>query len=73
MIVEIFLVVDPTPEFPEEAVHGRCPLFSLVAQGYDEEPVREFLKGAALVALSNYSVVPDTIEFRVSSKTKETP
>jgi len=70
MIVEIFLVVDPEPEFPEEAVRGRCPLFSLEASGYDEVPVREFLKGAALTALSNYETVPDTIEFRVSSKVK---
>ncbi len=71
VIVEIFLVVDPSPQFPDEAVRGRCPFFSLEASGYDEATVREFLKGSALVALSNYKTVPDVIKFRVSSKVKE--
>ncbi len=73
MIVEIFLVIDHGPQFPEETVRGRCPLFNLEASGYDEDPVREHLKGAALVALSHYGTIPNTIEFRVSSKQKEAP
>jgi len=71
VIVEIFLVVDPNPEFPDAAVRGRCPFFNLEATGYDENSVQQFLKGAALHAIGDYKTVPDTIKFHVSSKQKE--
>jgi len=74
MMVEIFIVVDEHPEVPwsgERRVQGRCPFFSLAAEGSSEEDVREHLKGSVLIALGNYRQVPDKIEFRVSRKLKE--